>query len=117
VILRRTSKLLNLLGRSAVTLVDAPSSEDDWFANLLWLDRRKCLQLPVDALGRLAPEEVRLAKTNDSSTPDQTPIAAARAIRRRTRSSSPPVKSAAAAHAARRQDGASKTASMPSARG
>ncbi|MCA1699222.1 MAG: hypothetical protein LC790_10115, partial [Actinobacteria bacterium] len=23
--------------------VDAPTSSDDWYANLLWLDRRKCL--------------------------------------------------------------------------
>jgi hypothetical protein len=102
VILRCTGKLLNLLGRCAVTLVEAPPSEDDWYANLLWLDRRKCLlllqagtlfplfvadirigdlrpierrvvdliqqalrdeELPVDALGDLDPDQVRIAKT------------------------------------------------------
>ncbi|MGH2947211.1 MAG: DUF6933 domain-containing protein [Solirubrobacteraceae bacterium] len=42
-ILRCTGKLLNLLGKRAVALVDAPPSDDDWYANLLWLDRRKCL--------------------------------------------------------------------------
>jgi hypothetical protein len=43
VIVRCTGKLLNLLGKRAVTLIDAPPSDDDWYANLLWLDRRKCL--------------------------------------------------------------------------
>jgi uncharacterized protein DUF6933 len=32
-----------LLGKKSVTLVDAPADDDDWYANLLWLDRRKCL--------------------------------------------------------------------------
>jgi hypothetical protein len=102
VVLRCTGKLLSLLGRSAGSLADAPPSEDDSYANLLWLDRRKYLltvhagtlfpifvadihvsdlrpierriidlieralreeHLSVDALGRLAPEEIRLAKT------------------------------------------------------
>lgn len=101
-IVRCTSKLLNLLGRRSVMLVDAPTSNDDFYANLLWVDRRKCLLivhadtlfallaadirvsdlrpferrivdlltgalleegLPVDALGRLEPCEVRFAKT------------------------------------------------------
>ena len=42
VVVRCTGKLLNLLGKS-VGLVEAPASSDDWYANLLWLDRRKCL--------------------------------------------------------------------------
>lgn len=101
-VVRCTSKLLNLLGKHSVTLVDAPSTGDDWYANLLWVDRRKCLLivhagtlfalfaadirvsdlrpfehrivdllaaallaegLPIDALGRLEPSDVRLAKT------------------------------------------------------
>lgn len=100
-IVRCTAKLLNLLGKRAVTLVEAPPSDDDWYTNLLWLDRRKCLlivhagtlfpifvadvrvtdlrpigrivdlltaslldeQLPIDALGLLDPDDVRLAKT------------------------------------------------------
>jgi hypothetical protein len=102
VVIRCTGKLLNLLGKHAVTLLDAPPSSDDWYANLLWVDRRKCLLivhagtlfalfvadirisdlrpferrivdllanalldegLPIDALGRLEPSDVRLAKT------------------------------------------------------
>ena len=101
-VVRCTGKLLNLLGKRPVTLVEAPASSDDWYANLLWLDRRKCLLiahagslfslfvadirvrdlrpferrivdlltvslleegLPIDALGRLEPSELRLAKT------------------------------------------------------
>lgn len=101
-VVRCTGKLLNLLGKHSVTLVDAPTSSDDWYANLLWIDRRKCLLivhagtlfalfaadihvsdlrplerrivdllaaamleegLPTDALGRLQPSDVRLAKT------------------------------------------------------
>ena len=36
-------KLLNLLGRQSVRLVEAPPGSDDWYANLLWFGRRKCL--------------------------------------------------------------------------
>jgi hypothetical protein len=42
VILRCTAKLLSLLGQQAV---DAAPSADDWYANLLWIERRKCLLL------------------------------------------------------------------------
>lgn len=44
VVVRCTKKLLDLLGR-AVTPTDQPPSADDWYANLLWIDRRKCLLL------------------------------------------------------------------------
>jgi hypothetical protein len=102
VVVRCTGKLLNLLGQRSVSLVEAPADDDDWYANLLWLDRRKCLLithagtlfslfaadirvtdlrpferrivalledalleegLPSDTLGRLDPDEVRIAKT------------------------------------------------------
>jgi hypothetical protein len=102
VVVRCTGKLLNLLGKQPAALVEAPASSHDWYANLLWLDRRKCLliahagtlfslfvadlrvrdlrpferrivdlltvslleeRLPIDALGRLEPSELRLAKT------------------------------------------------------
>jgi len=43
VVVRCTGKLLNLLGKDSVSLVEAPPGEDDWYANLIWLDRRKCL--------------------------------------------------------------------------
>ncbi len=42
-VIRCTSKLLNLLSKHSVALVDAPPTSDDWYANLLWVDRRKCL--------------------------------------------------------------------------
>jgi hypothetical protein len=100
VFIRCTDKLLNLLGKQSVRLVESPPSSDDWYANLLWLDRCKCLLiahagtlfslfvadvrvrdliaferrivdlvtaalleegLPIEALGRLEPSEVRVA--------------------------------------------------------
>ncbi len=43
VILRCTAKVLNLLGARTRDVVSVEPSNDDWYANLLWLDRRKCL--------------------------------------------------------------------------
>lgn len=40
-ILRCTARMLALLGVGAATLADAPPSDDDWYPNLLWIDRRK----------------------------------------------------------------------------
>jgi hypothetical protein len=37
--------MLDLLGGRAVTLTELPPADDDWYANLLWLDRQKCLLL------------------------------------------------------------------------
>jgi hypothetical protein len=45
VVVRCTRRLLDLLGGSAVTLTELPPSDDDWYANLLWIDRRKCVLL------------------------------------------------------------------------
>jgi len=45
VIVRCTNRLLGLLGMSAAGLSDIAASDDDWYANLLWIDRRKCLLL------------------------------------------------------------------------
>lgn len=42
VLARCTNRLLKFLGPRAASLVQAPPTEDDWYANLLWLDRRKC---------------------------------------------------------------------------
>ena len=36
--------MLDLLGGRAL-LTELPPSDDDWYLNLLWLDRRKCLLL------------------------------------------------------------------------
>lgn len=43
-VVRCTRKLLDLL-RPGEPLADLSPSDDDWYANLLWIDRRKCLLL------------------------------------------------------------------------
>jgi hypothetical protein len=45
VVLRCTLRVLDLLGGRAVKLTELPPAGDDWYLNLLWLDRRKCLLL------------------------------------------------------------------------
>lgn len=45
VVLRCTAKLLTLLGARPRDLVTIEPSDADWYANLLWLDGRKCLLL------------------------------------------------------------------------
>jgi hypothetical protein len=44
-VLRCTGRLLDLLGERESVAVDQPPGDDDWYANLLWVDRRKCLLL------------------------------------------------------------------------
>jgi hypothetical protein len=105
-ILRCTAKILTLLAARPATLDARPPSDDDWYLNLLWIERRKCLLLthagtlfPVfvadvrkaaitpigpyvvslieehlsseglapNALGRLDPDDVHLAKTASRS--------------------------------------------------
>ena len=44
-ILPCTAKMLILLGARPAALPDIPPSNDDWYLNLLWIDRRKCLLL------------------------------------------------------------------------
>jgi hypothetical protein len=43
VIVRCTAKTFKLLGIRALTLPVIEPADDDWYVNLLWLDRRKCL--------------------------------------------------------------------------
>lgn len=43
--LRCTAKMLALLGVRTTTLAAVPPSDDDWYLNLLWIERRKCLLL------------------------------------------------------------------------
>lgn len=43
--LRCTRTALALLGARAGTVTSPAPSDDDWYMNLLWLDRRKCLLL------------------------------------------------------------------------
>jgi hypothetical protein len=45
VTLRCTRKALELLGARAGALPNLPQSDDDWYLNLLWIDRRKCVLL------------------------------------------------------------------------
>ncbi|SRR5712692_5350772 len=45
VVLRCTAKLLTLLGVRPRDLVTIEPSDQEWYANLLWLDARKCLLL------------------------------------------------------------------------
>jgi hypothetical protein len=45
VVVRCTSKALKLLGLRAADLAAVGPGDDDWYLNLLWFDRRKCLLL------------------------------------------------------------------------
>src|SRR4051794_16716398 len=42
-ILRCTKKMLGLLGRDRAALIETPPTEDDWYANALWVERKKCV--------------------------------------------------------------------------
>jgi hypothetical protein len=45
VVVRGTKKMLDLLGGRSATLTDLPPSDEDWYLNLLWVDRQKCILL------------------------------------------------------------------------
>jgi hypothetical protein len=45
VIVRCTKKTLDLLGGRSVTVDEVPATDEDWYLDLLWIDRRKCLLL------------------------------------------------------------------------
>jgi hypothetical protein len=44
-ILRCTARALELLGTRSASLSSMPPHDDDWYLNLVWIDRRKCLLL------------------------------------------------------------------------
>ena len=44
-IVRCTKKMLDLLGGRSLTLSELPPTDDDWYLNLLWIDRQKCILL------------------------------------------------------------------------
>ncbi len=67
VLLRCTARLIDLLGRRDVVLVDAPGCDDDWYVNLLWIDRRKCLLLTH--AGTLFPVFVADVRKRDLQPP------------------------------------------------
>ena len=37
--------MLGLLGVRSTTLSELPPSDDDWYLNLVWIERQKCLLL------------------------------------------------------------------------
>ena len=74
VILRCTARLLALLDKDDVVLVDDPPSDDDWYTNLLWLDRRKCVLLTH--AGTLFPVFIADVRKRDLQPPG--PLLAAR---------------------------------------
>jgi len=45
VVIRCTAKTLKLLGARPGNLLKVEHTDQDWYANLFWLDRRKCLLL------------------------------------------------------------------------
>src|SRR6266571_227473 len=44
-VVRCTKKMLDLLGGRSLTLSELPPTDNDWYLNLLWIDRQKCLLL------------------------------------------------------------------------
>jgi hypothetical protein len=42
-LLRCTTKMLALLGVRPAALIETAPTDDDWYLNLLWIERRKCL--------------------------------------------------------------------------
>jgi hypothetical protein len=42
---RCTKKMLDLLGGRSITLSELTPTDEDWYLNLLWIDRQKCLLL------------------------------------------------------------------------
>jgi hypothetical protein len=61
-LVRCTKKTLDLLGPSIPLTEHAPSDED-WYLNLLWIDRQKCLLLThADTLFTIFRRSVRVAE-------------------------------------------------------
>ncbi len=44
-VVRCTKKMLDLLGSRNVTISEPAPSDDDWYLNLLWIERQKCVLL------------------------------------------------------------------------
>jgi hypothetical protein len=45
VVVRCTKKMLALLGGRSVALSELQPADDDWYLNLIWIERQKCLLL------------------------------------------------------------------------
>ena len=50
-ILRCTKRLLDVLGHDRLASVSPEPDAEDWYANLVWIERRKCLLLTHAAAG------------------------------------------------------------------
>ena len=44
-VVRCTKKMLDLLGAKSDALNELPPADDDWYLNLVWIERQKCLLL------------------------------------------------------------------------
>lgn len=68
-LLRCTARLLKLIGGRGGPLVDTPPGHDDWYANVLTIERRKCLlMVHADTLFALLDTDLRVAQFNDLGT-------------------------------------------------
>jgi hypothetical protein len=66
VLLRCTARLLKLIGDRGGPLVEVAPSKDDWYANVLIIERRKCLLLVhADTLFAVFDPDVRVAQFDD----------------------------------------------------
>ncbi len=65
-LLRCTARLLKLLGSRSGPLVGADAGVDDWYANVLTIERRKCLLLVhAETLFAVLDTDVRVKQFND----------------------------------------------------
>jgi hypothetical protein len=62
VIVRCTKKMLDLLGGRSLMLSELSPTNDDWYLNLFWVDRQKCILLThADTLFAVFRADVRRA--------------------------------------------------------
>lgn len=65
-VLRCTRRLLKLVGGRAGRLLEAEPGNDDWYANVFMIERRKCLLLVhADTLFSVLDTDVRVAQLDD----------------------------------------------------
>ena len=65
-LVRCTARLLKLFGSRSGPLVDADAGVDDWYANVLMIERRKCLLLVhAETLFAVLDTDVRVKQFND----------------------------------------------------
>lgn len=65
-LLRCTARLLKLIGSRGGPLVDAAPGDDDWYASVLTIERRKCLlMVHADTLFAVLDTDVLVAQFND----------------------------------------------------